>query len=99
MRTPQAGIVYSSLAVGTSATKEMLRTRVTNKIVLPDGALTAEREADRHMMSSLKGVGLNMVALPRETLYLLQDGVTTELQARESHTIHVMSEKCTTLSS
>ena len=76
MRTPQAGTVSTSLAVGTSATEEMLCTRVTNMTVLLDVALTIEKEADRPMVSSLKGVGFNMVALPRETFYLLHDGVT-----------------------
>jgi len=50
-------------------------------IVLPDGALTTENEADRPTVSSLKGVGLNMVVLPQKTLYLLHDGVTSELKA------------------
>lgn len=57
----------------------MLHTRMTNTIVLQDGALIIENEADRPMASSLKCVELNMVALPWETLYLLQDEVTTEL--------------------
>ncbi len=93
VRTPQAGTVSTSLAIGTSAAEEMLRTRVTNTIVLPDGALTTENEADRPMVSSLKGVGLNMAVLPRETLHLLQDGVTAELRARESRALQVMSEQ------
>ena len=66
---------------------------MTNTIVLPDGALITKNEANRPMVSSLKEVGLNMVALPRETLYLLQDGVTTELWAMESRAIQVMREK------
>lgn len=45
------------------------------------------------MVSSLKEVGLNMATLPWEMLYLLQDGVTTELQARESCALQVMSEQ------
>ena len=77
----------TSLVVGTSATEEMLRTRVTNTIVLPDGALTTEKEDDRPMVRSLKEVGLNMAALPWETHYILQDGVTAELRAKESHAL------------
>ena len=41
----------------------------------------------------IKGLGLNLVALPRETLYLLQDGIMTELCARESRAIQVLSEQ------
>ena len=40
-------------------------------------------EANRPTVSALKGIGINMVVLPRETLYILQDGITTELRARE----------------
>ena len=82
----------TSVVIGTSAVEEMLHTRVTNTIVLPDGALIAENEADRPMVSSLKGVGLSMVVLPWEMPYLLQDGVTIEIRARESRTLWVMSE-------
>lgn len=63
-------------------------------IVLADGALTTEMKADRPVVSSLKEVGLNMANLPWETLYLLQDGVTAKLQARESRALQVMSEQC-----
>lgn len=69
----------TSLAVDTSATEEMFCTMVTKTIVLQDGALIMEQEADRPMVSSLKGVGLSMVVLPQKGLYLLQDGVTTQL--------------------
>lgn len=61
----------TSLVINTFAAEEMLCTRVTNMIVLQDGALTIEKEADRAMVNSLKGFRLNMVALPRDTLYLL----------------------------
>jgi len=87
VRTPQAGLVSTRLKIGTSAAEEMLHTRVTNMIVLPDGALITAKEADRPTVNSLKGVGLNMATLPRETLYLLQDGVITELQARENRAL------------
>lgn len=92
MCTPQVGTLSTSLAVGTSATKKMLSTKMTNTIVLLDGALIAKNEANMPMVNNLKGVKLNMFALPRETLCLLQDGVTIEIQARESHAIQVMSE-------
>lgn len=60
-----------NLALGTKATEEMLRACMTNTIVLPKGALVTENEADRPMVSRLKGIGINMVALPWETLYVL----------------------------
>lgn len=59
----------------------------TNNIVLPEGALVTENEVDKPMVSALKGVGINMVALPWETLYVLQDRVTIELRAREDRVL------------
>ena len=59
------------------AIEQMLRAQVTNTIVLPEGAVVISNEADKPMVNALKGVGINMVALPREMLYVLQDGVTT----------------------
>ena len=65
----------------------MLRTKASSVIVLPDGALTIENEADKPTASTLKGVGLNLVALPHEALHLLQDGVIAELRACEHRTL------------
>lgn len=94
MRIPQAGAVSTSLAVGTSAAEEMLRAQMTNTIVVPDGALVTENKADRPMVSELKGIGLNVIALPQETLYVLQDGITAKLRAREGRALQVISEQC-----
>lgn len=82
----------TSLVIGTSEAAKMLHTKDSNAIVLPDGALTAENEADKPTVSTLKGVGLNPAVLPREALHLLQDGVITELRAREHRTLQVISE-------
>jgi len=69
-------------------TKEkMLRAWMKNTIVLPDGALVASNEVDRPSVSMLKGLGVNLVALLCGTLYTLQDGITTKLQARESRAL------------
>lgn len=91
MHTPQAGTVSTSFTLGTAAVEEILCARMTNTIMLPEGALVTENEVDKPMVSKLKGIGLNMVALPQEMLYVLQDGVTTELRAREGRTLQVMS--------
>ena len=45
----------------------------------------------------MRGWGLNLATIPRETLYQLQDGVTTELRAREGHTLHILIEHRTNL--
>jgi len=66
---------------------------MTNTIVLLEGALVTTNEADRPMVSALRGLGININALPRETLYVLQDGITIELQARESRAVQVLSEQ------
>lgn len=92
-RAPQAGTLSSSLAVGSTTVEQMLRAQMTNTIVLSEGALVPSNEADRPSVSALKGLGLNLAALPCETLYVFQDGITVELRARESHALQVLSEQ------
>jgi len=77
----------------TSVVDVMLHTRVTNVVPLPNRALTTENEADRPIISSLKGVGVNMAMLPREMLYHLQDGVTIKLRAWKSHALQGMTKQ------
>lgn len=84
----------TGLTIDTSAAEAMLHTRVINAVLLPNGANTTENKVNKPMVSSLKGVGLNMVALPQEMLYLLEDGATVELRAWERLSLQVMSEKC-----
>lgn len=93
MHTLEAGTLSTSFAVGTSVADEMLHTHVTNTIVLPDEALVIENEADRSTVSVLKGLGINMVVLRWGTLYVLQDGVIVELQAKEGHVLQVLCEQ------
>ena len=61
--------------------------------MLLEGALVTTSEANRHTISALKGLDINMVALPWETLYILSDGITVELWARERRTLQVLSEQ------
>jgi len=82
--TPQAGTLSTNLAVGTTIVEQMLCARTTNTIMLPEWALVITNEADRPTISALKGIRINMATLPWETLYILQDGITAELWARES---------------
>lgn len=93
MRTPRAGTLSTNLAVGTAAAEEMLHTRMTSTIVLPEGALVTDNEVNRPMVSVVKGLGINMAMLPQEMLYVLQDRVIVEIWAREGHTLQVMSEQ------
>ena len=90
---PLAGTFSNDLAVGTTVAEKMLRARVTNTVVLLEGALVTQNEADRPTVSTLKGLNINMAALPRDTLYVLQDGITVELPARESCVLQVFSEQ------
>lgn len=89
----QAVTTSTNLASGTSKATEMLSTKASNAIVLPDGALTMENEANRPNVSTLNGVGLNLVVLPGQVIHLLQDGVIAELRAHEHHTLLVISEQ------
>ena len=91
--TPQAGTLSTSLAVGIVVAEEILHACTTNTIVLLDRALVTENEAERPTVSTLEGIGINMALLPQEMLYVLQDGITAELPARESCTLQVLSEQ------
>lgn len=71
----------------------MLRAKASSAIVLLDGALTIENDADMPTFSALKGVGLNLAVFPHEVLHLLQDGVIAELRASEHYTLQVISEQ------
>lgn len=84
MCTPQASTLSTNLTVSTTAAEQMLRTGVTNTIVLPEGTFVTTNEANRPTISAVKGIEINMVALPWETLYVLQDGITVELWAKDS---------------
>ncbi len=71
MCPPQEGTLSTHIAIGTSAAEQMLRTRMVNTIVLPGGALVSSNAMDQLSISMMKGLGLNLAALPLETLYLL----------------------------
>lgn len=83
----------TSLVVGTAAAEKMLCARTTNTIVLPEGALVTTNEANKPTISALKGIGINMVAILWEMLYVLQDGIIVELWARQSRALEVLSEQ------
>ena len=51
------------LVEGAAEAEKMLRTRTINTLVLPKGVVLAVAEGD------MRGWGLSLVALPRETLY------------------------------
>lgn len=71
---------------GVAEAEQMLCTHTTNTLVLPKGTVLIEAEDD------MRGWGLNLVSLPKETLNQLQDGVTAELRAREGRALQVLSK-------
>jgi len=71
----------------------MLHVRMSNTIVFPEGALVSSDVMDQMTISMMKGLGLNLSALPWEMLYQLQDGITTGLCTRKNHAIQVLSEQ------
>lgn len=89
----QVGMLSISLAIITSEATDMLRMKASNALVLLDGALTIENEADRPTISTLKGVGLNLAALPHEALHCLQDGVIVELRTCKHRALQVIREQ------
>lgn len=86
-------MLSTSLAIVTSKATDMLCAKASSALVMQDGALTTENEADRPTINTLKGVGLNLAALSREALHLLQDGVIAELRAHEHRALKVISEQ------
>lgn len=82
----------TSLAIDTSEAADMLHVKASSVIMLPDGALTIENEADKPTVSTLKGVGLNLETLPCEALHLLRDGVIAKFRARDHCALQVISE-------
>ena len=80
------------MVLGTLEATSMLRGRDPQPIVLTDGALETETKADKPTVNLLKRVGINLAALPNEALYLFQNGMIAELQAREQHALQVISE-------
>lgn len=79
--------------MGTLATKQLLRAKMANTIVLPEGALTMDNMKGRAAIGRLKGLGINLAALPREILYQLYDGVTREIYAQEGCAVQMLSEQ------
>jgi len=86
------GTLSTHLAARSLAAEKMMRARMENTIVLPEGTLVAVNETDRFVVNMIKGLGLNLAALHQETLYLLQDAIMIELYARESRMIQVLCE-------
>lgn len=74
-------------------TEQLLQAKMANTITLPTGALTGDNAAARAMVGRLRGLGLNLAALPRERLYQLQDCTMTELRAREGRAVQALSEQ------
>ena len=63
MHTPQASTLSTNLAIGSMAAKKMLQTHVANTMVLLEGPLVTSNEADMFSVSTMKGLGVNLVAL------------------------------------
>ena len=68
---PQVGTLSTNLTVKSTTVEQMLRAQMVNTIVLSEGALVTSNEAHRYAISTMKGLGVNLATLPRETLYLL----------------------------
>lgn len=51
------------------------------EIELSNGSMTIVVEANKATISTLKGIGVDLVALPSEALHTVQDGVITKLRA------------------
>lgn len=79
----QGSAASRSLVPQTSNAAEMVCSMDPQAFAQLDGALTAEIEVDRAIFSALKKCRLNLAVLRSEVLHTLQDGLITELRARE----------------
>jgi len=70
----------------TTTAEQMVHTQKMNTLALLTSVVLVETEGDVHSWE------LNMAALPRETLYQLQDGVITEHCAREGCALQILTE-------
>lgn len=93
VQPPQTGTMAQYVATGIAEAEQMLRDHMNNPFVLTEGMLVAASECDRAAISSMRGVSLNLAALPCEILYQLQDGVIAELRAWEGYAIQVLNEQ------
>ena len=64
-----------------------------NTIVFPEGALVFPNAMDQMSLNLMKDISFNLAVLPQEIPYLLQEGITAELQPRESREVQVPSEQ------
>jgi len=65
------GTVATYNTTCTSTAEQMLRTKMANTIVLFEEVLVAENGIDKATIGRIKELGLNLVAIPRDTLYQL----------------------------
>ena len=64
----QEGTIATYDVAGTSTMEQLLRAKMANTIMLPKGALTTQSMEDRTIVGRIKGVGLNLAALPWDIL-------------------------------
>ena len=57
---PQVGTLSTNLAVGSLAAEQMLCMWIENTILLSKGALVTSNEADRFLISTMKGLDVNL---------------------------------------
>jgi len=58
-------------AAGTSTTEKLLQAKMANTIVLPEGVLMVDNTKESVGVGRIKGLGLNLAALLRDTLHQL----------------------------
>jgi len=90
--TEQVSTDQASLALGTSQATELVRTLDLQTIAFPYGSLHTETIDYRIILSTIKNIGLNIVALSNKTLHALHAGMIDELRAKEQCTFNLISE-------
>jgi len=88
----QATTNQVSLTLGTSQAAELVGTLDLRTITFLDGSIHTESSDDHIILSTIKNIGLNIVALSNETLHALHMGVEDELRTRKQCTLNLISE-------
>lgn len=92
MKVGQASEVQASLPQVSKSVFETERTLVLRVISLPEGTVLAKSKEAHAKLLKIKGMGVNLVMLPLQTLHTLHQGVSNEICTREKHALSMINK-------
>ena len=81
----------ASLETGKIQATELVMTLDLRNITLLDGSIRVELADDHIILSTIKKIGMNIVALSNDTLHALHAALANELRAREQCALNFIS--------